>query len=169
MRGDSGYGYGLVQVDERWHPQMALTNKAEDLITNLMFGLDMFFQNWEKAPKMKCVAKGDFDQRARAAYAAYNGGPAKYCRWTKPKDKWARNDKGYWEKYHSQRWLKYVASTEARSPVDVECLVEGGGSCGRGVAAEPAVYFMTLKSVQPVSRVNRLVPLLPKHKEWSLV
>lgn len=141
MRGDTGYGHGIVQIDERWHPKMALSTKGEDLATNLMYGLDMYFQAWEKAPKKKCVAKGNFEQRARAAYSAYNGGPSQYCRWTKKKNKWARNDKGFLAKFKAQEWLKFVASADKKSPLDVACLVEGGQNCGLGVGAETPKYM----------------------------
>ena len=95
------------------------------------------------------------DWRARAAYAAYNGGPGKICRWTKKKNTWARNDRGYWEKYQSQGWLKFVASADARSSVDVECLVEGGDRCGAGVATEPAPVVETTASLAaPESRAE---------------
>jgi hypothetical protein len=162
MRGDTGYGHGIVQIDERWHPKLTMSAKGEDLATNLMYGLDMFFQAWEKAPKKKCVAKGNFDQRARAAYSAYNGGPAQYCRWTKAKNKWARNDKGYWAKYQGQDWLKFVASVDKKSPVSVECVVEGGDRCGLGVGVETPVYmYIQASASQTAPLGEELVAALP--------
>lgn len=147
MRGDNGYGHGILQIDERWHPKIALSAKGEDLTTNIMYGLDIFFQAWERAAKSKCVKNNSFEQRARTAYSAYNGGAGSACRWTK-KSKWSRNDRGYFDKFKKQEWSKFAGSPNHRSPVDVACLVEGNESCGGGpgvaiaVEAHQAIYWI---------------------------
>ncbi len=145
MRGDRGYGHGILQIDERWHPNISLSEKGEDLVGNLMYGLDVFYQAWERAEGAKCVKEGNLEQRARSAYSIYNGGPDEKCRWTDPADEWARNDKGYYKKLKNQEWLQFVADTEKESPVDVACVVEGGEDCGAGVATAP--FFMPHDSI----------------------
>lgn len=146
MRGDYGFGHGILQIDERWHSSMVNNARGVDLVTGTMYALDELFQAWERAPKASCVREGNFEDRARAAYAVYNGGPSKRCRWINPDDKWARNDKGFLEKFQAQSWMRYVSQPNAKSPVDIECIVEGGSEeCGRGIGAEPTIHWVSFR------------------------
>jgi len=129
MRGDANFAHGLLQVDERWHPKMTMNAQGEDLTAHLMYGLDMYFQGWEKAVKAPCVRKGNAEDRARAAYASYNGGGQKLCRWTNAKDRWAKNDAGFLAKWRGQNWQFLGAMEARRSSVDISCLVEGKRDC----------------------------------------
>ncbi|MCO5143832.1 MAG: hypothetical protein M9962_12145 [Oligoflexia bacterium] len=142
MRGDSLHGWGLVQIDDRWHSNMIKTAKAWELIGNLLYGLDMYFKFWEKAPSQACVTDGNFQDRARSAYSMYNGGPSKGCRWNDSSDKWAKNDKGFLEKYSETAWMQEVPNKNIKSGVDVVCLIEGGSSCGSdGVVIDTTEYW----------------------------
>lgn len=163
MRGDSGYGHGILQIDERWHPKISLSAKGEDLTANIMYGLDLYFKEWERAAKAKCVKKESFEQRARTAYSAYNGGSSNLCRWTK-KSKWARNDKNFYAKYKSQDWLKFVAAKDHRSPLDVPCLVEGNEGCGQGVGVEVAFEKSILWLLVPARAEAAPVYALPSSR-----
>jgi hypothetical protein len=61
------------------------------------------------------------DQRARAAYSVYNGGGYASCRWTNSGDKWARNDKGFNEKFTGQTWNQLIDKSKvAEMPSEVQ-------------------------------------------------
>lgn len=130
MRGDANFAHGLLQIDERWHPTMTMNTRGEDLTAHLMYGLDVFFQGWERAAKAPCVRPGHGEDRARAAYAAFNGGASQLCRFQNAKARWAKNDQGFLAKWNGQAWLaKGEREGSARSSVDVSCLAEGRGHC----------------------------------------
>jgi hypothetical protein len=159
MRGDGYYGHGILQIDERWHKKIALSSKGEDLATNIMYGLDLFYKSWESAIKASCVQKGNLEQRARTAYASYNGGPNAKCRWTNQSAKFARNDKGFLEKLRGQDWKKYAVDSNLKSPVNVQCVVDGGNGCGEGVAMKTAIYFLPLRSATIQNKLNEVAML----------
>jgi hypothetical protein len=172
MRGDANFAHGLLQIDERWHPKMTMNARGEDLTAHLMYGLDMYFQGWEKAAKASCVRKGNTEDRARAAYAAYNGGSSKLCRWKDPKDRWARNDEGFLAKWKGQGWQYAGAAESGRSPVDVACLAEGRAGCANVIelkvqklvhyyqANAPRAAFRGEERVACLSRAQRKQRLL---------
>ena len=109
LRGDMGHGHGLMQIDDRWHTNAIENGVGWHLEENLVYALDIYFGEWERAPDAECVdMPDDFKARARAAYAAYNGGPQQLCRWTNPDDPWAQNDEGYEAKYIYQEWNDHV-------------------------------------------------------------
>jgi len=110
IRGDQGHGHGLMQIDDRYHTAAIDSGSGWRLDDNLIYALDIYYQGWQRAPGESCViAATNWDQRARAAYSAYNGGPGQICRWTDPDDPWAQNDEGYYDKYTRQEWTLYVA------------------------------------------------------------
>jgi hypothetical protein len=131
MRGDAGHGHGLMQVDDRYHYQAALDGKGWNLLVNYSYSMDEYFAAWERAPSQTCLQGSDntWRNRARAAYSAYNGGPSKICRWTNPNDVWARNDKGFEDKWDGQAYANYVDDKNAVAKVAVACLMDGGTSC----------------------------------------
>ena len=105
LRGDQGHGHGLMQIDDRYHTDAIASGVGWRLDENLTYGLDIYFEGWRRAPDQWCVVSAtDWEARARAAYSAYNGGPAQICRWTDPDDPWARNDQGFYDKYTRQQW-----------------------------------------------------------------
>jgi hypothetical protein len=110
LRGDHGHGHGLMQVDDRWHTGAIALGVGWRLDENFIYALDIYFDGWQRAADAWCVSSPvDWKARARAAYSAYNGGPAQICRWTDPTQRWAQNDAGYEDKYDRQLWLNYVA------------------------------------------------------------
>jgi hypothetical protein len=130
MRGDSLHGYGLMQVDDRSHSKAINQGQGVDLADNLLLGLDIFYANWVRSATASCVSSpSDYHSRARAAWAAYNGGQGSICRWTNSNSQWAANDKGFEAKFSGQRWLPYVSNPNASSPLDVRCLAEGSRPC----------------------------------------
>jgi hypothetical protein len=130
MRGDSLHGYGLMQIDDRAHATQVKDGQAVDLAGNMLLGLDQFYSNWVKSAKVACVkSPADYQSRARAAWAAYNGGAGSFCRWTNSKSKWAANDRGFYAHYTSHNWLAPVHDKKAPAPLNVRCLAEGKRPC----------------------------------------
>lgn len=109
FRGDGGHGYGMMQVDDRWHKQFILSNKVFDLSQHLVYSMDMLYDLRKKAKRKPCSGKTDAASINRTAWSAYNGGPASKCRWTRS-SRWSRNDKGFWEKYQNQSWEQIIAT-----------------------------------------------------------
>ncbi|RZA07331.1 MAG: hypothetical protein EOP11_07980 [Proteobacteria bacterium] len=149
MRGDRNFAHGLLQIDERWHPKMTMNARGEDLSAHLMYGLDVFFQGWEKAAKAPCVRKGNSEDRARAAYASFNGGATKLCRWTNAKDRWAKNDAGFMAKWKNQSWQYALAGEVKPSPVDIACLVEGKRGCANVIEFKVTKLIYRLQARVP--------------------
>lgn len=110
IRGDSGHGHGLMQIDDRWHTDPVEKGVGWVLDENFLYALDIYYDGWQRAPDSDCVdAPNAWESRARSAYSAYNGGPSQLCRWTDPDHRWAGNDEGFHEKYTYQRWLDHVS------------------------------------------------------------
>lgn len=130
MRGDYGHGHGLMQIDDRWHFANVKKGDAWDLMKNITSALELYFSEWQSAATAKCVRRADdYQSRARAAYSAYNGGSGKICRWTDPNDKWARNDKGFWDKMRASSWNTFVTDANQAAPFDVGCALDGSSDC----------------------------------------
>jgi hypothetical protein len=130
IRGDFGHGHGMMQVDDRWHFPAIQEGNGSDIVKNLVYAFDEYFQRWEQAPGESCVDYPEnWRQRARTAYSAYNGGASKLCRWTNPKDRWAKNDKNWIEKYDAKGWLEYVPNLVYKSKIDIECHMNGEANC----------------------------------------
>lgn len=122
MRGDFGHGHGLMQVDDRHHFVNVNSGKAANLMGNLFYALDIYYDAWQAAPSKWCVSgNNDYYNRIRAAYGAYNGGPSSICRFKNPNHKWSRNDKNFKDKLDGKTWKRYVTS-ETPTLVDVACL-----------------------------------------------
>lgn len=130
MRGDFGHGHGLMQVDDRHHFPAVQRGLGWNLLGNMTYSMDEFFMNWERAPSQSCVGSAtNWEARIRSAWAAYNGGPARICRWTKPNDRWAHNDKGFYDKLKSKSWRAYVSNFQKPAPINVPCLIEKRENC----------------------------------------
>lgn len=130
MRGDIGHGHGMMQVDDRHHFPAIQQGIGWNLMGNLVYAMDILYPQWTRAPSQTCVGSStNYEARMRAAWAAYNGGPSKICRFTNPNDKFANNDKGFHSKLKSQSWKKYVADLNKEASVDVSCLMENREDC----------------------------------------
>ena len=130
MRGDSGHGHGLMQVDDRSHQSALLDGKGVDLIYNMIYGLDIFFAAWERAPNTSCLnSPTNYTNRIRSAWAAYNGGPGRICRWTSSSGTFAHHDVQFLEKLNAQSFKSWVNSETHSTPLNIDCLVEGNRPC----------------------------------------
>lgn len=129
LKGDRNAAFGMTQINILWHKNMLIKFRAWNIIGNLLYGMDMFYRNWQQAAKLDCV--GNLEQRARAAYSLFNSG-SKGCRWTNEKDAWAKNDIGYHEKWTKETWKTYLLETSALpSNIDPNCVVENGTNCAK--------------------------------------
>lgn len=130
IRGDSGHGHGLMQVDDRHHTVGINKGVGVNLGTHFAYALDIYYEAWQNAPSKSCVGSANaWLKRTRAAYGAYNGGSGSYCRFTNPNHTWARNDKGFLDKFNKKQWLNFVSSTTKPAPINIGCLSEGQTSC----------------------------------------
>ncbi|MBL6988843.1 MAG: hypothetical protein ISR65_03660 [Bacteriovoracaceae bacterium] len=138
MRGDSGHGHGIMQVDDRWHFIAITDGTASNLVNNIVYSLEEYYNAWIKFDSADCfTSTTDYRSRARAAYSAYNGGPKRICRYTNPDDRWARNDKGFVNKYDQHSWDKYVADPDATSSVNIQCIIEDNENCNLPPPIDP--------------------------------
>ncbi len=139
MRGDFGHGHGLMQVDDRSHQTALLQGKGADLIHNMMYGLDVFYGEWQRAPSQYCVnGPTDYKNRIRSAWAAYNGGPGRICRWTSTTGTYAHHDKDFLSKLNNQVFKNYVTTENKETALNVQCLSEGSRPCANtGTSTKP--------------------------------
>jgi uncharacterized protein YgiM (DUF1202 family) len=126
MRGDSDHGHGMMQVDDRSHVAALREGRGVDLVYNIVYGLDIYYKAWVKSATASCVSsETNYKSRARASWAAYNGGSSKLCRWTSN----TTGDKQYLAKFDQRAWLNYVTDTQAPVQVDVNCLIYNQRPC----------------------------------------
>ncbi|MBT1063022.1 hypothetical protein KJY73_05510 [Bowmanella sp. Y26] len=127
MRGDSGHGHGMMQVDDRWHFARINEGKGWQIFENMLYAMEIFYSEWQNAAQASCLSAPDnWSERTRAAYAAYNGGPSRICRWH---DNPVWQDEGFLGKFQAKSWLNYIANLDATAPVDVACMLEGVEFC----------------------------------------
>lgn len=130
MRGDEGHGHGIMQVDDRSHQTALLQGRGADLIYNMIYGLDVFFEEWERAPVQSCVSSAtNYVSRTRSAWSAYNGGPGSICRWTNPNSVHASKDIAFFDKFKKKSWRNYIDDMNHISRFDIQCLAEGKRPC----------------------------------------
>lgn len=133
MRGDFGHGHGMMQVDDRSHFPAIEQGVGWNLALHLVYAMDIFYRAWEKAPTLSCVGSStNYKSRIRAAWAQYNGGPSKGCRWTNPNDAFARNDQNFLSSLNSQRWLQFVDDPQKKTGIPIVCLIEKKENCAPG-------------------------------------
>ncbi|TQV76701.1 SH3 domain-containing protein [Aliikangiella marina] len=146
MRGDFGHGHGLMQVDDRAHYTATTQGKGWELITNILYSLDEYYTAWRSADSKWCIKQygGSWRNRSREAYSQYNGGPSASCRWTNPNHRWARNDRGFEQKYDGRGWENYVANRSAPSKINVNCLANGGTNCPPGGGTDTSGWYNKL-------------------------
>jgi hypothetical protein len=140
MRGDSGHGHGMMQVDDRYHFVQLQEGKGWNMMQNFTYAIDIYYAAWESAPAA-CLGgvttptgtSAEIDaywrSRARSAWSAYNGGPTKVCRWQNPADVNVAKDNGYRDNYDNRLWLVDVADLAKAAAIDVNCLMDNGPSC----------------------------------------
>jgi hypothetical protein len=130
MRGDSLHGFGIMQVDDRSHAVALNQGKGVDLVDNMIYGLDVYYAQWVRSANSSCVDSAtNYEQRARAAWSAYNGGPRSICRWTDQSSPHASKDRNYISRYRSQTWLGLVTNRDAASKLNTICMAEGVRPC----------------------------------------
>ncbi|MDR7297404.1 hypothetical protein J2X16_002751 [Pelomonas aquatica] len=150
MRGDSGHGHGMMQVDDRYHFVQLQEGKGWNMMQNFTYAIDIYYAAWEAAPNaclggvttpVGTAAEVDayWRSRARSAWSAYNGGPTKVCRWQNAADVNVAKDNGYRDNYDNRLWLVDVADLTKAAAIDVACLMDNGPSCPvpTGGSAEP--------------------------------
>lgn len=129
MHGDHLHGFGLMQIDDRWHPVDIARGKGTDLMSNIILGLDIYYAGWLQSARAKCVgSSSDYKSRARSAWSLYNGGGAELCRWSNSRTR-TNGDNQYLSGYNSRRWATEVRDLKAAAQLDVRCLAEGKRPC----------------------------------------
>lgn len=147
MRGDLGHGHGLLQIDDRWHYADILSGKAWSVMTNLTFGMDIYYEAWQKAANQSCIGSPtNYSLRLRAAWSAFNGGLGSICRFSKTGDSNYFRDVQFNDGYKKQGWTAYIANPSAKPNINVPCLMEKNDGC-----AAP-----TVPPVTPSPRANIL-------------
>jgi hypothetical protein len=130
MRGDAGHGHGIMQIDDNAHFADVSEGKGVDFAENVVLGLSELYADWVRAGNQACVGSPtNYYTRARAAWAAYNGGPGSVCRFANASSPWAAHDREFQTKLDAKEWQKYVANPKAISRLDVKCLAEGHRPC----------------------------------------
>lgn len=134
MRGDFGHGHGLMQIDDRAHFPAVSRGIAWNLISHVTYAMDIYYAAWERAASQSCVksASNYWEARIRSAWSAYNGGPARLCRWTNPNDRWAQNDKNFLSALRGRRWESLIANPNKQTSIPVVCLMENRENCAPG-------------------------------------
>ncbi|MGQ3053949.1 MAG: hypothetical protein ACT6S0_19395 [Roseateles sp.] len=140
MRGDSGHGHGMMQVDDRYHFVQLQQGKGWNMMQNFTYAIDIYYVAWEAAPNA-CLggvttpsgttAEVDayWRSRARSAWSAYNGGPTRVCRWQNAADVNVAKDNGYRDNYDARLWLVDIADLAKPAGIDVDCLMDNGPLC----------------------------------------
>jgi len=133
MRGDSGHGHGMMQLDDRYHFVPVSEGKGWNMMQNFGYSIEIYYDAWKKAPA-SCLAGRTVDasywrDRARSAWSAYNGGPTRICRWQNTADANAAKDKSYLDNYEKKYWEADVADKSKPTAIDVACLMDNGSQC----------------------------------------
>lgn len=139
MRGDSGHGHGLMQLDDRAHFPAIQSGYGWNLAAHLAYTMDYLYRHWQAAPSKSCVgSETNYQARVRSAWAAYNSG-SNYCRWTSSTGAWAQNDKNFYNQLTSKKWQTYIANLNQASKVNIACLIENLGNCSAPTPPDPNV------------------------------
>jgi hypothetical protein len=147
VRGDSGHGHGMMQVDDRYHFLPLQEGKGWNMLQNFSYAIDIYYDGWKKAPA-SCLgnaSSGDAEywrSRARSAWSAYNGGPTKICRWQNAADANVAKDNGYRDNYDLRRWLPDVTDLTQTVSIDVACLMDNGSQCPLPVGNLPLPHTL---------------------------
>lgn len=71
--GDQGHGRGLLQIDDRWHPDFIASGKWSNARENLIYGGALIKSFWDFFTTKGAMPKNSTS--LRASIAAYNAGP----------------------------------------------------------------------------------------------
>jgi hypothetical protein len=137
MTGDHLVSHGVMQVNQEFHANKDL-DSSFDLVGNIVGGLDAYFVEWNRAIASPCFGQANgknpsldemYENRARSAYSAYNGGGGRLCRFLDHKDRWKGNDDKFYDTYHNRPYMKYVSDENKASPVNSKCIIDGDDLC----------------------------------------
>lgn len=139
MRGDSGHGHGIMQIDDRSHFPAVSKGIAWNLISHLTYAMDIFYTGWNKAKSQSCVktAANYWQARIRAAWAAYNGGLGQVCRWSNSNSSWSQNDKNFYTILTQHAWTAFVSDLNQKTTIPVGCLMENKENCAATAGTDP--------------------------------
>ncbi|MCF2947816.1 hypothetical protein L0668_06845 [Paraglaciecola aquimarina] len=127
IRGDSGHGHGMMQIDDRWHFSAISEGKGMQIFENMVYALDIFYNGWRYSVAQSCVnGENDWEARSRSAYSAYNGGPTDWCRWQESP---ITQDTNFSQNYSAKAWEALVADKNASASLDVTCYMEDNMAC----------------------------------------
>ena len=140
MRGDSGHGHGMMQVDDRYHFVQLQEGKGWNMMQNFTYAIDIYYDAWQAAPNA-CLggvtAPHRHHRRHRHLLAQPRAlglerlqrRPHKVCRWQNTADVNVAKDNGYRDNYDNRLWLVDVADLTKAAAIDVACLMDNGPSC----------------------------------------
>ncbi|MCB0385078.1 MAG: transglycosylase SLT domain-containing protein, partial [Bdellovibrionales bacterium] len=170
VMGDHNQSIGLMQIYLQAHA-VRTPDHYFDLTKNILFGLEQFYLNWERAEKAgeSCFPVKNREEQARAAYSAYNGGRIAACRWSTASAKWHKENPGckfgtktdyedkcskdsnykfllhdlhYAKKLKSSPWSMYVdLKPDTELSLDVDCLMRGNDLCA--ISPERRVEYLS--------------------------
>lgn len=130
MRGDFGHGHGMMQVDDRAHFNAIERGIGWSFAANITYAMDIYYAAWVRTPTQSCVnSSTNYIARIRSAWSAYNGGPSRICRWQNPNDKWAKNDKNFFNQLSNKNWQNFVKENNKAPSINIACLMENGTNC----------------------------------------
>jgi len=137
IRGDSGHGHGMLQVDDRfWEDALLEDDVGWRLEAHAIFALDILFDGWQSAPDSTCLDHPqNWRDRARSAYSAYNGGPSRICRWANEDNS---IDDQFATKYDNRDWRNFVTNPMTTSLAGLGCPGTGGDGCRAHDRAGPS-------------------------------
>ncbi len=129
IRGDSGHGHGMMQIDDRWHFTAIEDGVGWQLFENMLYSFEIYFAAWQDAVGQSCLNDAtNWRDRSRSAYSAYNGGPTKLCRWQDNPGEWVQ-DTNFANLYDDKPWIAKINNPELNSALDVICFLEGEVDC----------------------------------------
>lgn len=133
--GDRNVSHGMMQINQKYHASRD-QDRSFDIVGNVGFGIEHYYDEWEAALKTKCINRvknqtraQTFENVARGAYSAYNGGPGAICRWANPRNTWAKNDRNFFKKMNEKTWTELVRDENQKLKVDLDCVRAGDDMC----------------------------------------
>jgi len=129
VRGDSGHGHGMMQIDDRWHFTAIEDGVGWQLFENILYSFEIFYAAWQDAVNQTCLdSETNWIDRSRSAYSAYNGGATRICRWSNEPGQWVQ-DSNFLSLYNEKPWADEISEPDLTSPLDVACFLEGEDDC----------------------------------------
>lgn len=140
MCGDSGYGYGMMQVDDWYYFVEFQQGKGWNMMQNFIYVIDIYFDVWQVV-FVVCLGGVilfigiivDVDEYwcgcVWLVWSVYNGGFIKVCCWQNVVDVNVLKDNGYCDNYDNCLWLVDVVDFGKVVGIDVVCLMDNGLFC----------------------------------------